>query len=104
MNRIGLVAALPGDVRVINSASAPVVCFSEKSSIDAAKEFADAVPFRFTVSRGSHYPKIGCNSMYHSENPAAPALRRLGRAGLEAPPLRGQKILSFFGTLERQFP
>jgi len=26
---------------------------------------------------------------------AAPASRRLGRAGLEAPPLRGQKILSF---------
>ena len=32
--------------------------------------------------------------MYHSENLAA-ASRRLGRAGLEAPPLRGQKILSF---------
>ena len=35
---------------------------------------------------------------------AAPALRRLGRAGLEAPPLRGQKILSFLETLERHFP
>ena len=33
--------------------------------------------------------------MYHSENLAAPASWRLGRAGLEAPPLRGQKILSF---------
>ena len=42
--------------------------------------------------------------MYHSENLAAPALRRLGRAGLEAPPLRGQKILSFLATLERHFP
>jgi hypothetical protein len=43
----------------------------------------------------SRYPKRGCNLMYHSENLAAPASRRLGRAGLEAPPLRGQKILSF---------
>ena len=31
----------------------------------------------------------------YAEILAAPALRRLGRAGLEAPPLRGQKILSF---------
>jgi len=45
--------------------------------------------------RRSRYPKIGCNSMHRSENLAAPASRRLGRAGLEAPPLRGQKILSF---------
>ena len=31
----------------------------------------------------------------YAEILAAPALRRLGRAGLEAPPLRGQKNLSF---------
>ena len=31
----------------------------------------------------------------HAEILAAPASRRLGRAGLEAPPLRGQKMLSF---------
>ena len=33
--------------------------------------------------------------MRYAEILAAPALRRLGRAGLEAPPLRGQKNLSF---------
>ena len=41
-----------------------------------------------------------CTSSIHSptdkeELSAAPASRRLGRAGLEAPPLRGRKILSF---------
>ena len=41
----------------------------------------------------SRYPKRGCNLMYHSENLAA-ASRRLGRAGLEAPPLRGHKKLT----------
>ena len=43
-------------------------------------------------------PKIDNKTMCWRENKqlsAAPASRRLGRAGLEAPPLRGQKILSF---------
>ena len=43
-------------------------------------------------------PKIDNKTMCWLENKqlsAAPASRRLGRAGLEAPPLRGQKILSF---------
>ena len=43
-------------------------------------------------------PKIDNKTMCWRENKqlsAAPASRRLGRAGLEAPPLRGRKILSF---------
>ena len=43
-------------------------------------------------------PKSDNETMCWLENKqllAAPASRRLGRAGLEAPPLRGQKILSF---------
>ena len=43
-------------------------------------------------------PKIDNKTMCWRENKqlsAAPALRRLGRTGLEAPPLRGRKILSF---------
>jgi hypothetical protein len=42
--------------------------------------------------------------LVNSQSLAAPASRRLGRAGLEAPPLRGLKILSFLDTLERHFP
>ena len=42
--------------------------------------------------------------MRYAEILAAPASRRLGRAGLEAPPLRGQKKLSLLRPLERHFP
>ena len=52
-------------------------------------------------------PKIDNKTMCWRENKqlsAAPASRRLGRAGLEAPPLRGRKILSFLRSLERNFP
>ena len=55
----------------------------------------DGISERAPMAQASRYQKRGCNLMYHSENLAAPASRRLGRAGLEAPPLRGQKILSF---------
>jgi hypothetical protein len=47
---------------------------------------------------GGLAPKIDNKTMCWRENKqlsAAPASRRLGRAGLEAPPLRGRKILSF---------
>ena len=43
-------------------------------------------------------PKIDNKTMCWRENKqlsAAPASRRLGRAGLEAPPLRGRNFLSF---------
>ena len=56
---------------------------------------------RIAVSTGLGLaPKIDNKTMCWRENinkqrSAAPASGRLGRAGLEAPPLRGRKILSF---------
>ena len=44
---------------------------------------------------GWRWPIKRSSFMRYAEILAAPALRRLGRAGLEAPPLRGKKNLSF---------
>ena len=44
------------------------------------------------------------NMSCFSRDSAAPALRRLGRAGREAPPLRGQKKFELYIPRERQNP